>query len=465
MKERVQNEPIRNRTSGINQANQNQTVSMFGPSVHLNPPPPPRRPPPPNYTGNSNRNSRQLISLAESNYSGRSDRRPKQQNILQLEQLSQVGQQAKNAMKKGWTKGMKKSREGVEEVRQRALPAVQTVRSAFRQISSPSSSSFDTASNNSSNIEVVDVCPADFHPAFMHGNKHAAVPGLHPPSYEDALRDPKEPPTYAQPPPMPPSKPPPTCSTSEIESTASSGPYGPINRIEGYPDFENFYDLVDDVESIPEYEDENEYENLFIESKHNIIDNNIYDTAGPCSHQAVAPPPRNGPPALPPRNKKNKKYALPRKSEPEVLEISPESSIVGSDIVRVTSNIKSSQEDPILTKSDYSKVNSKQRTNSSKLKRLISDPIALKNPFNPTIASTNASLCPSTTPLAPPLVDQVEIKIKPPLPKKENDLMSECLPVPKIRSRICNPVPPPRRSLLDEGNEIIEHHQNVKISR
>ena len=51
---------------------------------------------------------------------------------------------------------------------------------------------------------VVEACPADFHPAFMHGDKRSQIPGIHPPSYEDALRDPTEPPTYALPPPLPP---------------------------------------------------------------------------------------------------------------------------------------------------------------------------------------------------------------------------------------------------------------------
>ena len=51
---------------------------------------------------------------------------------------------------------------------------------------------------------MVEACPADFHPAFMHGDKRSQIPGIHPPSYEDALRDPTEPPTYALPPPLPP---------------------------------------------------------------------------------------------------------------------------------------------------------------------------------------------------------------------------------------------------------------------
>ena len=60
----------------------------------------------------------------------------------------------------------------------------------------------------------------------MHGDKRSQIPGIHPPSYEDALRDPTEPPTYALPPPLPMTQPPPmTSSKDEIYDIGGSQIY------------------------------------------------------------------------------------------------------------------------------------------------------------------------------------------------------------------------------------------------
>lgn len=68
---------------------------------------------------------------------------------------------------------------------------------------------------------MMSAVPVSEHPAFCEGNKLANVPGMHPPSYEQALNDPTDPPSYARPPP-----------------SDASGPYGIIERVP-YPEYDS----------------------------------------------------------------------------------------------------------------------------------------------------------------------------------------------------------------------------------
>ena len=120
---------------------------------------------------------------------------------------------------------------------------------------------------------MVEACPADFHPAFMHGDKRSQIPGIHPPSYEDALRDPTEPPTYALPPPLP-SQPPPMTSSNEIYDIGGS----------------QIYDVGGEYPTLPKYStlprDESKPTPKPAENESSLYDNHafgsssLYDQAG-----------------------------------------------------------------------------------------------------------------------------------------------------------------------------------------
>ena len=120
---------------------------------------------------------------------------------------------------------------------------------------------------------MVEACPADFHPAFMHGDKRSQIPGIHPPSYEDALRDPTEPPTYALPPPLP-SQPPPMTSSNEIYDIGGS----------------QIYDVGGEYPTLPKYStlprDESKPTPKPVENESSLYDNHafgsssLYDQAG-----------------------------------------------------------------------------------------------------------------------------------------------------------------------------------------
>ena len=272
-------------------------VSMFGiPSQHRPPPPPPPRPrvfrpadqymiggghvAPANPMGGLSGN---LCALAEApTNSTSSNKRIQQFSHVVSQQVQaksiQAGKNVKKVAKKSWKRG----KEGFEEIRKEVVEtALPAVKSTLRQLSSPSSNSFDSSASERANVEIVTACPASFHPAFMHGDKFSAVPGIHPPSYEDALRDPTEPPTYAQPPPTPPTNPPP--STGE-----SSGTYGKVERV-NYPDFDQVYDFGG-FQAPPQQE---------IYDNHMIDETHFYDQAGPIA--ANTPISINNPPELPPR--------------------------------------------------------------------------------------------------------------------------------------------------------------------
>ena len=101
-------------------------------------------------------------------------------------------------------------------------------------------------------------------------------------------------------------------------------------------------------------------------------------------------------PPLPPRNKN---FNLPRSSRD--CDISPESSLLNQEIVRVTSNMDTNSQSCQSDKTENSKGSktdkkcdksdkAKDDTSPKKLKRLISDPVTLKNPFNPIASDGNS---------------------------------------------------------------------------
>ena len=126
----------------------------------------------------------------------------------------------------------------------------------------------------------MEACPADFHPAFMHGDKRSQIPGIHPPSYEDALRDPTEPPTYALPPPLP-VQPPPITPSNEIYDIGGSQIYDVGGE---YPTLPKYSTLPrENNQPLKPTPNENVESSLY--DNHAFGSSSLYDQAGKSGHR------------------------------------------------------------------------------------------------------------------------------------------------------------------------------------
>ncbi|CAG5105473.1 Oidioi.mRNA.OKI2018_I69.chr1.g2157.t1.cds [Oikopleura dioica] len=152
--------------------------------------------------------------------------RTKQVSKVAAKKTKEASKVVKHYAKAGWKVGKTEALQAASDIRTAATEVGNNVREHLSSRSSSSDESQRRSNRRSMPVMMVNAVPVSEHPAFSEGHKLANVPGMHPPSYEQALKDPKEPPSYARPPP-----------------SDASGPYGIVERIP-YPDFDSsIYDI------------------------------------------------------------------------------------------------------------------------------------------------------------------------------------------------------------------------------
>ena len=152
--------------------------------------------------------------------------RTKQVSKVAAKKTKEASKVVKHYAKAGWKVGKTEALQAASDIRTAATEVGNNVREHLSSRSSSSDESQRRSNRRSMPVMMVNAVPVSEHPAFSEGHKLANVPGIHPPSYEQALNDPREPPSYARPPP-----------------SDASGPYGVVERIP-YPDFDSsIYDI------------------------------------------------------------------------------------------------------------------------------------------------------------------------------------------------------------------------------
>ena len=160
--------------------------------------------------------------------------RTKQASKVAAKKTKEATKVVKLYAKAGWKVGKSEALQAASEIRTAATELSHNVREHLSSRSSSSDESQRRSNRRSMPVMMMNAVPVSEHPAFCEGNKLANVPGMHPPSYEQALKDPTEPPSYARPP-----------------SSDASGPYGVIERVP-YPEYDSsIYDIGGVMDDVP----------------------------------------------------------------------------------------------------------------------------------------------------------------------------------------------------------------------
>ena len=160
--------------------------------------------------------------------------RTKQASKVAAKKTKEATKVVKLYAKAGWKVGKSEALQAASEIRTAATEVSHNVREHLSSRSSSSDESQRRSNRRSMPVMMMNAVPVSEHPAFCEGNKLANVPGMHPPSYEQALKDPTDPPSYARPP-----------------SSDASGPYGVIERVP-YPEYDSsIYDIGGVMDDVP----------------------------------------------------------------------------------------------------------------------------------------------------------------------------------------------------------------------
>ncbi|CBY34713.1 unnamed protein product [Oikopleura dioica] len=215
---------------------QNNRISMFGPKDHCIP----RHLAESDQENQSHRISNMIsshLSLSTQNLSNVGQavgQRTKQASKVAAKKTKEASKVVKHYAKAGWKVGKSEALQAASEIRSAATEVSHNVREHLSSRSSSSDESQRRSNRRSMPVMMMSAVPVSEHPAFCEGNKLANVPGMHPPSYEQALNDPTDPPYYARPPP-----------------SDASGPYGIIERVP-YPEYDSsVYDIGGVMDDIP----------------------------------------------------------------------------------------------------------------------------------------------------------------------------------------------------------------------